>query len=62
VRLFRRCASRTPDESELAALAAALDGFRARYRGAEDEAKAIAGVGTAMRRRRSIPRSSPRGP
>ena len=46
-RMFRRCATRTPQEAELERLAAALERFRGRYRAAPDDAKSLLEVGEA---------------
>jgi hypothetical protein len=48
VQLFARCATRAPDEEELALLADALAGFRARYAEAPDEAAELLDVGESM--------------
>jgi len=47
-RIFTRCAVRPPEERELAALAAALSDFRARYTAAPEDARKLLGVGEAM--------------
>ncbi len=46
-RIYRRCTGRTPDESELKTLGAALDQFRARYRDAPEDAAKLLGVGAS---------------
>jgi hypothetical protein len=46
-RLFRRCAARTPNDMELAALTRALAAFRERYAAAPDDAKALIKTGMA---------------
>jgi hypothetical protein len=46
-RLFRRCASRTPDADELELLRGTLEHFRGRYAGELEAAKALVEVGEA---------------
>ncbi|CAG1008038.1 hypothetical protein PHYC_03511 [Phycisphaerales bacterium] len=47
--LFRRCTSRAPEGEDLAALLAALDGFRTRFASAPDDAEKLLGSGEAPR-------------
>jgi hypothetical protein len=46
-RMFLRCTGREPDADEAAALAAALDDFRARFAAAPEDARALVAVGEA---------------
>ena len=43
--MFRRCAGRVPDETELSSLASALEGFRRRYGEAPEDARRLVEVG-----------------
>ena len=45
--MFRRCTARAPSDAELALLREALAAFRARYRGAPDDAAHLVEVGEA---------------
>ena len=47
--MFRRCTGRAPDATERALLEEALAGFRERYRGAPEDARALLAVGEAAR-------------